>query len=162
MKRLLFVCLGNICRSPLAEAIFRHKCTRRGVHFVVDSAGLGYWHEGERADPRTIEVGRRFGIEVTSIARQIRPEDLTDFDLLLAMDRDNRRGLRAMGADPERVRLMRSFDPDLDGVPEHELDVPDPYLGGAEGFVEVYHMLDRACEGLLDHLTDRASENPSG
>lgn len=158
MKRLLFVCLGNICRSPLAEAIFQHKCRERGEHFVVDSAGLGHWHEGEPADPRTIEVARRFGIEVSSVARQIRPDDLTRFDLLLAMDRENRRGLLNLGADPDRVRLMRSFDAALRGVPEHELDVPDPYLGGPEGFVEVYHMLDAACEGLLDALGTQASE----
>ncbi len=158
MKRLLFVCLGNICRSPLAEAIFRHKCRERSEHFVVDSAGLGHWHEGEPADPRTIEVARRFGIEVPSIARQVRPDDLSRFDLLLAMDRENRRGLLGMGADPDRVRLIRSFDPDLRNAPEHRLDVPDPYLGGPEGFVEVYHMLDAACEGLLDELRAQPSE----
>lgn len=155
-RKLLFVCLGNICRSPLAEAIFIHKARARGVldGLEIDSAGTGHWHVGCRADPRSLEIAERYGIEVPSIARQIERGDFDRFDLLLAMDRENRRNLVALGAREERVRLMRSFDAALRDAGEDELDVPDPYLGGPEGFEAVYRMLDSACEGLLGYLHD--------
>lgn len=153
-RNVLFVCLGNICRSPLGEAIFIHKARAAGVldAMDIDSAGIGHWHIGQPADPRSIEVGRRHGLDVKSIARQVEASDLERFDLLLAMDRENRRDLLDLGAPESRVRLMRSFDPAMEGVRERELDVPDPYLGGREGFEGVYQMLDAACEGLLSTL----------
>lgn len=151
---VLFVCLGNICRSPLAEAIFLHKGRERGVldRFDVDSAGTGGWHEGERADPRTIEIAARFGIEVPSRARKVRAEDYSRFDLLLAMDQANMQDLLAGGASEEQVRLMRSFDPQYSSTPPWP-DVPDPYYGGDDGFLKVYRMLDASVEGLLEALT---------
>ncbi len=150
-RSLLFVCLGNICRSPLGEAIFIHKARAAGIldGLVVDSAGIGHWHAGDSADPRTIEVGLRHGVDVTSIARQVQVADFERFDLLLVMDRENKRDLLALGAPASRIRLMRSFDPGLAGASENELDVPDPYLGGPEGFETVYRLLDAACGGLL-------------
>ncbi|MCW5768922.1 MAG: low molecular weight phosphotyrosine protein phosphatase [Phycisphaeraceae bacterium] len=154
-KGVLFVCMGNICRSPLAEGIFLHLASERGVRdrFLVDSAGTGAWHTGEPADPRSIAVALARGVHLPSIARQVDPEsDFERFDLILAMDRSNRTGLLNLGAPSERVRLMRSFDSTLRGAPEDELDVPDPYYGRGDGFVRVYDMLHRATTGLLDEL----------
>jgi len=156
-KRLLFVCLGNICRSPLAEGIFLDLARRRKVEkkFEVESCGLGSWHVGNPPDPRSIAVAARHNIDLTSRARQFDARrDAEAWDLLLAMDRDNSSGLIAAGAPSDRVRLMRSFDPSMADRPEHELDVPDPYMGGPEGFDHVYTMLERACAGLLDHMLD--------
>lgn len=146
--RLLFVCLGNICRSPMAEGIFLHLARERGLsdRFIVDSAGTGAWHVGKRPDHRAIETASRYGIELPSIARQVSPTDLDAFDLILAMDRSNRSDLERLGA--INVRLMRSFDKSLKG--DH--DVPDPYYGDGDGFVKVYEMLTLACDGLIEHF----------
>jgi len=153
---LLFVCMGNICRSPLGEALFIHHARERGVldRFDIDSCGTGHWHVGGRADPRSIEIGAKYSVDVPSIARQVDAgADFDRFDLLLPMDRSNRDDLIDLGADPERVRLMLSFDPDNAGKKEHKLDVPDPYYGrGDSGFERVYSMLDTATQGLLDEL----------
>lgn len=152
---VLFVCLGNICRSPLAEGLFIHLARERGVldRFRVDSAGTGAWHVGKSADPRSIAVARAHGVHLPSIARQVDPaRDFERFDLVLAMDRSNRTDLLDLGAPRDRVRLMRSFDPTLTGAPEHDLDVPDPYYGHRDGFQRVYDMLLRATTGLLDEL----------
>lgn len=152
---LLFVCLGNICRSPLAEGIFLRLAGERGVRerFDVDSCGIGHWHVGERPDGRALAVAKKHGVELPSIARRVRPEtDFERFDLLLAMDGSNRHALVRLGAPEERVRLVRSFDPTLNGPKGEGLDVPDPYYGGVEGFDRVYEMLSRACGGLLDEL----------
>jgi protein-tyrosine phosphatase len=148
--RVLFVCLGNICRSPLAEAIFLHMIDERGVvnRFIVDSCGTGGWHEGNPADPRSIQVGAKNGISVDSIARQFRDTDIDGFDLVIAMDRSNEKNLIKLGVDPERIRRMRSFDPDTPNGP----DVPDPYYGGDDGFDKVYEMLVRSCQGLIDAI----------
>ena len=153
---MLFVCMGNICRSPLGEALFIHHAHERGVldRFDIDSCGTGHWHVGGRADPRSIEIGAKYGVDVPSIARQVDAgADFDRFDLLLAMDRSNRDDLIKLGADPDRVRLMLSFDPVNAGEIEHSLDVPDPYYGrGDSGFERVYAMLDTATVGLLDAL----------
>lgn len=152
---VLFVCLGNICRSPLAEGIFIHKARLRGVldRFDIDSCGTGSWHVGEPADHRSRAVALRHGIELTCVGRQFGGAAENDrFRWMIAMDRSNARNLVRAGAMPERVRLMRSFDPAMAGAPEAELDVPDPYEWPGDGFESVYQMLDRACEGLLEHL----------
>ncbi len=148
--RVLFVCLGNICRSPLAEGVFQTLVRARGLdaHYAVDSAGTGGWHAGEAPDPRSLDVARRNGIALTSRARQVLLSDLRDFDWVIAMDRDNLgelRGLaRTAGVTP-RLHLLREFDPDPD-----DGEVPDPYYGGPDGFDDVFAMVHRSCSALLD------------
>jgi len=154
---VLFVCLGNICRSPLAEGIFLHLARERGVldQFEVDSCGTGAWHVGEAADHRSLAVAKRHGVELPSVARQVDAScDFQRFDWIIAMDRANVRSLVRAGAPAERVRLMRSFDPAMMHRPEHELDVPDPYEWPGDGFEEVYRMLAAACAGLLEYLVE--------
>lgn len=150
--RVLFVCLGNICRSPLAEGVFRRLVDEAGLSdkFEIDSAGTGSWHVGEPADARAAMVAREHGVELDSRARQVTPEDLLHFDHVIAMDRDNHRTLERMasaaGADAQ-IELLRAYDPDPDGD-----DVPDPYYGGASGFENVYQIVSRSCEALLAKL----------
>jgi len=150
--RVLFVCLGNICRSPLAEGVFRNQVEAAGLtdKFEIDSAGTGSWHVGERPDARAAMVARDHGVELDSRARQVRDEDLRDFDYVIAMDRENLRSLQRMadatGGDAEVV-LLRAYDPDPEGE-----EVPDPYYGGVRGFEDVYQILTRSCEGLLVQL----------
>ena len=150
-RRLLFVCTGNICRSPLAEAIFRHQAEKagRGAEFELDSAGTHDYHEGERADPRARRVGQDRGVAVTSIAREIEAADFERFDLILAMDRSHLRELRRRCPVPlrERIRLMGEWcDPD------EPPDVPDPYYSNDQAFVEVFELLDRCSRRLLAEL----------
>jgi protein-tyrosine phosphatase len=152
---VLFVCLGNICRSPLAKAIFTHQARARGIaeQYRIDSCGTGHWHVGGPADPRSIAIAAAHGVELPHVARQVDPEsDFDAFTHLIAMDQKNMADLLDLGAPRSRVRLMRSFDPTLAGVEAHRLDVPDPYSGSAEGFRHVYEMLWRACEGLHESL----------
>lgn len=150
--RVLFVCSGNICRSPLAEALFRRLVAEEGLdhRFEIDSAGMHDYHEGDRADPRTRRVARRRGVDVTSIARRVSDADFERFDLIVAMDRGHRRALLS-GAGAEhaaKIRMMREYDPAADGP-----DVPDPYYGeGDRGFEEVHAILEAACRGLLQSL----------
>ncbi len=150
--RVLFVCLGNICRSPAAEAAFLHlvKHAGREAEFVVDSAGTGPWHVGERADARMREAGTQRGIEILSVARQVAPDDFERFDWILAMDASNLRALRRMApaTHHDKIRLFRDLDPD--GVGE---DVPDPYYGNAADFDEVLDIVTGAARGLLAELT---------
>lgn len=150
---VLFVCLGNICRSPLAEGVFSHLAAEAGLadRFEIDSAGTGGWHVGERPDARARMVAQQHGVELGSHARQIAPEDFERFDYIVAMDHENLRTLQRMasaaGSDAE-VALLRSYDPLADGD-----EVPDPYYGGASGFETVYEMVQRACQELLDRLS---------
>jgi protein-tyrosine phosphatase len=147
--RILFVCMGNICRSPIAENVFRHKVDQRGAShlFEIDSAGTGGWHAGEPPDPRAREVLSRKGIAVQGAARQIHRDDFDRFDLLLCMDEENRRHLLDLGAPKEKVRLLLECDSCADCR-----EVPDPYYGGNDGFARVYDMVESACEALLDDL----------
>ncbi|HSG49423.1 MAG TPA: low molecular weight protein-tyrosine-phosphatase [Longimicrobiales bacterium] len=149
---VLFVCLGNICRSPLAEGVFLHLLREAGLDgwFTVDSAGTGAWHVGELPDPRSREVAERNGVTLPSRARQVTDRDFHDFDVIVAMDRSNLadlQRLKARSGGKARLVLMRDFDPDPgDG------EVPDPYYGGASGFDRVYAMVFRAARGLMGHL----------
>ena len=153
--RVLFVCLGNICRSPLAEGVFRSLAQARGLEnrYLVDSAGTGAWHAGERPDQRSVEVARRNGVVLAGHARQIEAPDFADFDYVIAMDRQNLLELRTLARSPQgeaHLHLLRDFDPEPgDG------QVPDPYYGGPDGFERMYEMVNRACEALLDHLEER-------
>ncbi|MFN9970214.1 MAG: low molecular weight protein-tyrosine-phosphatase [Phycisphaerae bacterium] len=149
-----FVCLGNICRSPLAKWIFTDLAERRSVRerFEIDSCGTGHWHVGKGADPRSTAVAMSRGIQTPHTARRLAPAiDFVRFRYLLAMDTDNRDAMLHAGAPADRVFLMRSFDPTLTGEPDHRLVVPDPYYGGPEGFDHVYDMLHAACSGFLEH-----------
>ena len=159
---VLFVCLGNICRSPLAKVVFIDQLRRRGLEsrFHVDSCGTGAWHVGRGADPRSVLAAGNHGLGLEHVARQFDAGcDLDRFDVILAMDGSNLRDLLAAGADPERTFLIRSFDPTLGGAGTRtgrgELDVPDPYHGAGDGFERVYGMLERACEGMLDALVEK-------
>lgn len=151
---VLFVCLGNICRSPMGEAVFNHLARARGVAHLVhaDSCGTGHWHVGHPPDPRTLSVARARGLRLERVARQLDPaRDFARFRWILAMDRDNERTLLARGSPRQRTHLVRAFDPSLAGAPREALDVPDPYHhDGEAAFHDVHDMLARACDGLLD------------
>jgi protein-tyrosine phosphatase len=164
--RLLFVCLGNICRSPTAEGVMRSLIARDGLEDEIetDSAGTGAWHVGSAPDARATAAAQSRGVALAGRARQVTPADFERFDLILAMDAANERDLRLMTAgegDPEghrqeaRVRLLRDFDPASTG---RDLDVPDPYYGGPGGFDDVFEMVSAACEGLLGEI--RAGREP--
>ncbi|KAK3122405.1 hypothetical protein QOZ80_8BG0669140 [Eleusine coracana subsp. coracana] len=157
---VLFVCLGNICRSPAAEAVFRNLVSKRGLDskFHIDSAGTIGYHEGNKADSRMRSASKKRGIEVTSISRPLRPSDFRDFDLILAMDRQNYEDIlnafeRWRHKEPlpdnaaNKVKLMCSY------CKTHtESEVPDPYYGGPKGFEKVLDLLEDACESLLDSI----------
>lgn len=150
--RILFLCLGNICRSPMAEGVFRHLVESKGLgqSFDIDSAGMGAWHAGDPPDERGQQTLRNRGIDISGQrARQVRADDFEKFDLLVGMDRSNREAL--LGFAPEqyahRVRLLLEFAPGT-GVEE----VPDPYYGGASGFDKVFDLIDAGTKGLLASL----------
>jgi protein-tyrosine phosphatase len=150
---VLFVCLGNICRSPTAEGVFRHLLKQEGLvqAIRVDSAGTGAWHVGESPDRRSAAAARRRGVVLAGAARKVIRADFTSFHYVLAMDRSNYDNLLSLapdGAAEGRVRLFRDFDPD--SPPGSE--VPDPYYGGDRGFEDVFDICDAASRGLLAHL----------
>jgi protein-tyrosine phosphatase len=151
--RILFVCLGNICRSPVAEGVFRHQVKLAGLsdRFCIASAGTGGWHEGEPPDGRMCSTATRRGVDITAQrARALRADDLSSHDHILVMDRDNLANARKLARTPEeaaRVVLFRQFDPQ----PE-DGQVPDPYYGGSEGFDRVFDIVDRTSRALLAHL----------
>lgn len=151
---VLFVCLGNICRSPLAKVVFADHVRKAGMEsgLKIDSCGTGGWHAGEGADPRSVKVAAERGLQLEHVARMLHHTDFDTYRYLIAMDRSNRTNMVNMGAPRERVHLIRSFDPAMAGRPERELEVPDPYYGGEDGFAKVYTMLDTACAGLLDAI----------
>jgi protein-tyrosine phosphatase len=155
--RILFVCMGNICRSPTAEGVMRRLIDDAGLadSIEIDSAGTGGWHAGEPPDERAALAAARRGVTLEGAARQVRESDFRRFDLLIALDRANLRELLAIAPDEdaaEKVRLLREFDPaSADGA----LDVPDPYYGGDHGFETVLDMIEAACRGLLDELRAR-------
>jgi protein-tyrosine phosphatase len=153
--RVLFVCFGNICRSPTAEAVFRTLAARDapGLNLSVDSAGTANYHVGSAPDRRALDAARRRGYDMSGRrARTVEPLDFERFDLILAMDRSNWSDLRraAPPAARERVRLFLEYGPDAD-----VLEVPDPYYGGPNGFEEVLDLIEAASRGLLRHLQER-------
>lgn len=162
--RILFVCLGNICRSPTAEGVMRALVQRAGLEgeIELDSAGTGGWHVGEAPDPRARAAARSRGIAVEGAARQVHAEDFDRFDLIVAMDGSNAANLRRIAPDErarEKIRLLREFDPELDrraGSPiaQQGLDVPDPYYDGARGFEVVLDRIEASCAGLLMHVRE--------
>jgi protein-tyrosine phosphatase len=152
-RRILFVCLGNIVRSPLAENMFRHLAEQSGLdgRYQVDSAGTAAYHVGEAPDSRMRQVAAERGLVYSGRARQFQREDFERFDLILPMDKDNRADILRLAGGPShagKVRLFREFDPQA----KPGESVPDPYYGGLEGFHEVYDIVERAARGLLDAL----------
>ncbi|MFF9806842.1 low molecular weight protein-tyrosine-phosphatase [Streptomyces coeruleorubidus] len=148
--RVCFVCTGNICRSPMAEIVFRARVAEAGLDGLVevDSAGTGGWHEGDGADPRTVAVLAENGYATAHTARQFQPSWFSRLDLVVALDAGHLRALRRLAPteqDAQKVRLLRSYDP----AAGDDLDVPDPYYGGAEGFEECLEMVAAASAGLL-------------
>ena len=160
--RITTVCLGNICRSPMAEAVIRARIADAGLEerVSVDSAGTDGWHIGEDADPRALQTLRAAGYDLAHSGRQITTEWFLEPghpDLLLTMDSSNYATVIALAPDSaarERVRMMRSFDPALEGVPagDPRLDVPDPWYGDHDGFADVLVMLEAAADGLVGDL----------
>mgnify|MGYP001812253702 FL=1 len=151
-KRILFVCLGNICRSPTAEGIFRHHLAQRKLHdrFDADSAGTGDWHVGSPPDRRAQLAAVSRGFDISDLrARQVQRSDFEDFDYLLAMDRGNHQELcRQAGRDHlHKVRLLMEF-----ARMAGEEEVPDPYYGGDRGFDQVIDLIEAASNGLIEHL----------
>ena len=155
-KRLLFVCLGNICRSPSAEAVMNGylRINQLDDEFECDSAGTGGWHVGERADNRMRRHAARRDYDLTSIARQFNPNtDFDEFDFILGMDQQNVMDLEGMarnGSDLAKIKPMTDFCSRF----AHYNSVPDPYYGGADGFELVLDILEDACEGLLKHINE--------
>ena len=156
VKKILFVCLGNICRSPAAEGIFNHKIKERDLEqfFVVDSAGTGSWHVGNLPDKRMRATALSRGIELTSRSRQIEENDLYEFDQILVMDKDNLDAVKSLINDDmnpvnSKIKLILSYSKNS------QLDeVPDPYYGGQNGFEKVLDLLNDAIDELIDSLID--------
>ncbi|MFE9483323.1 low molecular weight protein-tyrosine-phosphatase [Streptomyces spororaveus] len=161
MYRVCFVCTGNICRSPMAESVFRAHVAADGLDTLVevDSAGTGGWHEGDGADPRTIAVLEAAGYEQDHRARRFRPSWFDRLDLVIALDAGHLRDLRALAPtaqDAAKVRLLRSYDP---AAPAAETDVPDPYYGPLDGFEECLELVEAASPGLLDAVRAAVKEH---
>lgn len=154
MVNVLFVCLGNICRSPSAEGVFRALIEREGLagRITIDSAGTGDWHIGKPPDPRAQKAARRRGFEISGLrARQAEAEDFRRFDYVLAMDRDNHSDLAYLcpSGEEHRLTMFLDFAPDVD-----VRDVPDPYYGGAQGFEHMLDLIEIASRGLLAHIRE--------
>jgi len=163
--RITAVCLGNICRSPIAEAVLRERIDRAGLSdlVIVDSAGTGDWHIGYQADPRSQAILTQNGYELTHTARQITSSWMAELDIILVMDQSNYANvevlIRESGYEPE-LYMMRSFDPELGhlGDVHPDLDVPDPYYDKEEGFTLVLEMIERAADAFVAKLPARLNQ----
>ncbi|MEX2350650.1 MAG: low molecular weight protein-tyrosine-phosphatase [Flavobacteriaceae bacterium] len=147
--KILMVCLGNICRSPLAEGILRSKLD--ADKFIIDSAGTGNWHAGEKPDPRTIKVAQKFGLDISSQrARQFKPQDFDAFDYIFVMDASNKDNILKLTSDETHKQKVKLI---LNELFENEnVDVPDPYHGGDRDFEHVFKLLDEACTIVAEKL----------
>ncbi|HNQ13650.1 MAG TPA: low molecular weight protein-tyrosine-phosphatase [Bacteroidia bacterium] len=149
--RILMVCLGNICRSPIAQGVFENLSKKLGFDAVVDSAGTGAWHVGEAPDRRAVQTAKNRGIDISKQrARQFNVNDFDAFDLILAMDQSNERDIRNMARDAQDLSKVNLFL----RMAQHneELSVPDPYYGGPDGFEEVFDLIEAASEAIIKNL----------
>lgn len=150
--KICFVCLGNICRSPTAEGVFQHLVYEKGLspYFYIESAGTSAYHIGEPANSKSREVAGWYGVELNSRAKRFEASSLEEFDLVLAMDRENLSNIKKLSNGYETgatIKLLREFDPEID-----KGEVPDPYFGGMNGFENVFQIIYRSCESLLNEL----------
>ncbi len=154
---VLFVCLGNICRSPLAEGVFRDLVKRQGLEssFTIDSCGTGHWHIGELPHPEARAVAKRYNISLTGIrARQIEKADFNNFDLIVAMDQSNLDDLRRIRTSNKgNIICLREYDIDT-----KDLNVPDPYYGGSEAFEQTFKIVARCCHALFEAILEEHSQ----
>ena len=150
MTKVLFVCLGNICRSPLAEAIFDHKCKLKGfAEISSDSAGTGAYHIGSQPDPRTIKIAQENDVYINHRARQFKEEDSTEFNYIFAMDESNYENIIVMlGYKPDHLFLLREFEHNFSK--NDDLNVPDPYYGGSDEFKKIFDMMSISIENFID------------
>ena len=153
MKKIVFVCLGNICRSPLAHTIMDDLINKAGLEgdILVDSAGTGGWHVGNPADARMRETAKKNGLTITTRAQQFTADAVTNYDIIFAMDRSNKHdilGLIQGHPEKKKVHLFREFDPQSAG----DRDVPDPYYGGQDGFDKVFDIVKRTCKVILEKI----------
>jgi len=147
--KILMVCLGNICRSPLAEGILKDKLIKHNIHAEVDSAGTGGYHVGSLPDQRSIEIAHRYGIDITDQrARKLRSVDFEEFDLIFAMDIYNYQDLRKMAKEEELDKIKLILN---ESYPNQNMSVPDPYYGGEDGFEKVYQLLNNACDKIIEN-----------
>lgn len=159
--KILFVCLGNICRSPLAEGIFKNLLEKENLteSFFVHSAGTGHWHIGEAPDIRTQQTAAKHGLDISQHkGQQVHARIFQEYDYVIAMDKDNERILKNMSAQTQnkhaQILMMRQFDP---MAPTKDAPVPDPYYGGIDGFEKVYAIIERSCKQLLEEILKNQS-----
>lgn len=149
--KILMVCLGNICRSPMADGLLRKKVKDQGLAAYVDSAGTANYHEGAKPDERMSSTAKKFGVSIDELrARQFTPKDFEDFDLIYAMDQSNYNNIVKLARnedDKQKVQLILN-----ELYPGKDLEVPDPYYGGEQGFIDVFQMLDEATDKILNKL----------
>jgi protein-tyrosine phosphatase len=147
--KILMVCLGNICRSPMAEGVLRHRAHAAGKKYTIDSAGTSSYHIGENTDLRAVKKMEKYGIDISDLkARQFHPKDFEEFDLILAMDENNYKDIiRQASAEEQKQKVKLILDY---AFPGQRMSVPDPYYGGDSGFENVYSMLNRACEKIIE------------
>lgn len=151
--KILMVCLGNICRSPMADGLMRKKVKDNNLDVVVDSAGTGDWHVGHQPDPRMMETAKRNGVPIDELrGRQFKVEDFDEFDRIIVMDKSNFDNVRKLSRDEKDTQKIEMF---LDLThPGKDLEVPDPYFGGDEGFQDVFDMLDAGTDVILEELKE--------